>query len=178
MAYAYLAEQSFAEQKRLTQQTLDSHLQDYWLDKARMNLGVSFDLDGKESQALVESARDSIAVLDRQRKQASNALESLVGQPLGDLPAPQSLLNKNIVNDVPVGLPSDLLNLRPDIRIAEQHLRSANANIGAARAAFFPSISMTASVGTSSPSKQFILIRKPDLVICATTNTANFRRRA
>jgi multidrug efflux system outer membrane protein len=69
---------------------------------------------------------------------------------LTDLPEPQPLSAQNIVTELPPGLPSDLLTHRPDIRAAEQRLKSANANIGAARAAFFPRISLTAGVGTAS----------------------------
>ena len=80
-----------------------------------------------------------------------NALVLLVGQPLpDDLPAPLPLDSQQIAVDVPAGLPSDLLLRRPDIRASEQQLAAANANIGAARAAFFPHISLTASFGTAS----------------------------
>ncbi|WP_211460723.1 efflux transporter outer membrane subunit [Collimonas silvisoli] len=152
VAQAYLTEQSFAEQQRLAQQTLDSRLDDYKLDKMRFDVGASSELDLRNSETLVQSARVSLATLVRQRGQATNALTLLVGKPLGDLPAPQSLSDEQIVTDIPAGLPSDLLTRRPDIREAEQQLRSANANIGAARAAFFPTISLTAGIGNASTS--------------------------
>ncbi|MFX7768559.1 TolC family protein, partial [Acinetobacter baumannii] len=75
-----------------------------------------------------------------QRAQAENALTLLVGKKVGDLPPAQLLSDEKIVTDIPAGLPSDLLTNRPDIRSAEQSLLAANANIGAARAAFFPRI--------------------------------------
>jgi len=152
VAQAYLTEQSYAEQERLAQQTLDSRLDDYKLDKMRFDVGASSELDLRNSETLVQGARVSLAVLVRQRAQATNALVLLVGKPLGDLPAPQTLSDEKIVTDIPAGLPSDLLIRRPDIREAEQQLRSANANIGAARAAFFPTISLTAGIGNSSTS--------------------------
>jgi multidrug efflux system outer membrane protein len=152
VAQAYLAEQSFAEQQRLAQQTLDSRLDDYQRDKLRFDVGASSELDLRNSETLVQAARVSLTTLARQRGQATNALELLVGKPLGELPAPQSLSDEQIVTDIPAGLPSDLLTRRPDIREAEQQLRSANANIGAARAAFFPTISLTAGIGNSSTS--------------------------
>jgi len=74
----------------------------------------------------------------------------LAGKPLADLPEAKPLSDQNIVTELPAGLPSDLLTRRPDIRAAEQRLKSANANIGAARAAFFPRISLTAGIGTAS----------------------------
>jgi multidrug efflux system outer membrane protein len=152
VAQAYLTEQSYAEQQRLAQQTLDSRLDDYKLDKMRFDVGASSELDLRNSETLVQSARVSLATLVRQRGQATNALVLLFGKPLGDLPAPQSLSDEQIVTEIPAGLPSDLLNRRPDIREAEQQLRSANANIGAARAAFFPTISLTAGIGNASTS--------------------------
>ena len=98
----------------------------------------------------MQTARASELAAMRQRAQAMNALTLLVGQPLKDLPPAQPLSAQNILTDIPAGLPSDLLTQRPDIRSAEQTLLSANANIGAARAAFFPRISLTAGLGTSS----------------------------
>jgi len=88
----------------------------------------------------------------RQRAQAENALTLLVGKPLTELPPGQDLSLQHIVTDIPAGLPSELLTRRPDIRAAEQTLLAANANIGAARAAFFPSITLTGSYGSVSGS--------------------------
>ncbi|QRX81027.1 efflux transporter outer membrane subunit [Glaciimonas sp. PAMC28666] len=152
VAQAYLAERSYAEQQELAQQTLNSRLQDYKLAKMRFEVGASSALDLRVSETLVQSARVSFATLARQKGQATNALTLLVGKPLTDLPAPQTLESQQIVTDIPAGLPSDLLIRRPDIRSAEQQLRAANANIGAARAAFFPQISLTAGIGNASSS--------------------------
>jgi multidrug efflux system outer membrane protein len=89
----------------------------------------------------------------RGRAQAQNALVLLVGGPLpADLPPPVRLGAQPILADIPEGLPSDLLTRRPDILQAESILRSENANIGAARAAFFPSISLTGNLGSASAS--------------------------
>ncbi|WP_157654012.1 efflux transporter outer membrane subunit, partial [Burkholderia ubonensis] len=88
----------------------------------------------------------------RARAQAVNALVLLIGQPLpDDLPPGLPLDAQNFLTDIPAGLPSDLLTRRPDIMEAEQNLLAANANIGAARAAFFPRISLTGAFGTASP---------------------------
>jgi multidrug efflux system outer membrane protein len=150
VAEAYLAERSFAEQLTIAQQTLDSRQSDYTLAQKRFDVGVDSSLDLSLSSTLVQSARTSLATLKRQRAQADNALTLLVGTRIADLPAGQTLSDQNIVADIPAGLPSDLLTRRPDIRAAEQRLLASNANIGAARAAFFPRISLTAAFGTVS----------------------------
>jgi multidrug efflux system outer membrane protein len=87
----------------------------------------------------------------RQRALDENALVLLIGQPLpADLPPPLSIGEQRLAADLPAGLPSEVLTRRPDVRQAEQQLIAANANIGAARAAFFPRISLTGSVGSAS----------------------------
>jgi outer membrane protein, multidrug efflux system len=150
VAKAYLAERSFAEQYDLARKTMESRESAYKIAKQRFDVGASSALDLRQNEVLVQSARVSLLTLARQRAQATNALTLLVGKPLSDLPAEQSLSAQNIVTDIPAGLPSDLLARRPDIRAAEQRLKATNANIGAARAAFFPRISLTAGVGTAS----------------------------
>lgn len=150
VAKAYLAERAFAEQYALAQKTLEGRQTAYKLAQQRFDVGASSALDLRSSETLVLSARVALSTLARQRAQAQNALTLLAGKPLADLPPPQALSAQNIVTDIPAGLPSDLLANRPDIRAAEQRLKAANANIGAARAAFFPRISLTAGVGTAS----------------------------
>lgn len=150
VATTYLAERAYAEQLELAQRTLESRATAYDLSKQRFEVGASSALDLRQDEALLQSARVAQLTLARQRAQAVNALTLLVGQPLTDLPPAQPLSAQNIVTELPAGLPSDLLTQRPDIRSAEQSLLAANANIGAARAAFFPSISLTAGVGTAS----------------------------
>ncbi len=155
VAKAYLAERSFAEQYDLARDTLKARESTYDLAKQRFNVGATSALDLRDNESLVAQARVSAAELARQRAQAQNALEVLVGKPIGSiegLPDPMRLSDERIISDIPSGLPSDLLEQRPDIRQAEQQLLSANANIGAARAAFFPRITLTASAGTISPS--------------------------
>jgi len=152
VAQAYLAERSYAEQLKLAQQTLEGRQSDLKLGKKRFDVGASSSLDLRLTETLVQSARVSVATLVRQRAQAENALTLLVGKNVHDLPVGQDLSLQNIVTDIPAGLPSDLLTRRPDIRQAEQTLIGANANIGAARAAFFPQISLTGSYGSASAS--------------------------
>jgi outer membrane protein, multidrug efflux system len=150
VAKAYLAERAFSEQYELARKTLESRANAYKLAKQRFEVGASSALDLRQNEVLVQSARASLATLTRQRAQAANALTLLAGKPLTDLPAASVLSEQNIVTEIPAGVPSDLLERRPDIRAAEQRLQAANANIGAARAAFFPRISLTASTGTAS----------------------------
>jgi len=149
VAQAYLSERALAEQLELAQKTLEGRQTAYRLAQKRFEVGASSALDLQLADSLVQSARVSAATLARQRAQAENALVLLVGAPLEPAAAP-TLSEQQIVTDIPAGLPSDLLARRPDIRAAEQRLRGANANIGAARAAFFPRISLTASLGSAS----------------------------
>jgi multidrug efflux system outer membrane protein len=155
VANAYLSLLADQESLAITQQTLDSREASLKLSQLRFDNGVSSELDLRQSQSLVEAARVSLAQLQRQRALGENALSLLLGQPLTTdlavvLPTGQGLADRPVMADVPAGLPSDLLALRPDIRQAEQQLLAANANIGAARAAFFPRISLTASAGSAS----------------------------
>jgi multidrug efflux system outer membrane protein len=150
VAQAYLAERSYAEQLLLAEQTLKSREDNIQLAQKRLDVGASSALDFRLTQTLVESARVAKAQLERQRAQAENALTLLVGKKVGGLPPAQLLSDEKIVTDIPAGLPSDLLANRPDIRSAEQTLIGANANIGAARAAFFPKITLTGNLGSAS----------------------------
>ena len=113
--------------------------------------GIVSELDVAQAQSLVEGARVALQVLRRQRMQNENALVLLVGRPVTlDLAPDASLMAVTIGPELPAGLPSELLLNRPDIRQSEQLLRSANANIGAARAAFYPRITLTGSAGVAS----------------------------
>ena len=132
---------------RQTQTTRDDSLR---LTQLRFDNGAASALDLRQAQSLAATARASLAQQERARALDVNALNLLVGEAV-----PAELLQvaepeAAVLADVPAGLPSDLLTRRADIRQAEQALIAANANIGAARAAFFPRISLTASVGTAS----------------------------
>lgn len=152
VAKAALAERAYAEQQSLAQKTLGGREAAYKLVKQRFDAGASSALDLRLNETLVLAARVALVTLTRQRAQAMNGLTLLVGKQPTDLPEGQALTAQNIVADLPAGLPSDLLTRRPDIRAAEQRLKAANANIGAARAAFFPRISLTAGIGIASDS--------------------------
>jgi multidrug efflux system outer membrane protein len=151
VANQYLAERELNEQLKMTRQTLDAVQNSYDLVKASYDAGVGSELDLRSAEAQVETAKADAANFEQQRDQAQHALAFLVGEPLpADLPKPQPLNTEHLLTDLPPGLPSDLLQRRPDILEAEHQLKAANANIGAARAAFFPTISITADAGTSS----------------------------
>jgi multidrug efflux system outer membrane protein len=150
VAKAYLAERALAEQQDLARRTFEARETAYKLAKQRFDVGASSALDLRENETLVQSARASLAALTRERARVVNALTLLVGKPLNDLPPAQEFSTQSIVTDIPAGIPSQLLERRPDIRSAERRLQATNANIGAARAAFFPRISLTAGIGTAS----------------------------
>ena len=158
VAQAYYTERSYAEQQSLAEQTYQARKRTYQLTQQRAEVGASSLLDLRSNETLMETARAAALTLARQRAQAENALTLLVGQPSTAQAAHDSKLPSDAQLDamsaLPAGLPSDLLERRPDIRAAEQRLQAANANIGAARAAFFPRISLTAGLGSSSPSLQ------------------------
>ncbi|MBT9485902.1 MAG: efflux transporter outer membrane subunit [Rubrivivax sp.] len=120
------------------------------LVRIKFDGGAAGEPELRATESLVAGARATALALERQRAQHLNALVLLVGSPLpADLPAPRVLAQHRFA-DLPAGLPSDVLLQRPDVRQAEQSLIAANANIGAARAAFFPRISLTASTGAAS----------------------------
>ncbi|WP_399679209.1 efflux transporter outer membrane subunit [Xenophilus sp.] len=137
----------------ITRQTLATREDTLKLTKLRFDNGVASDLDYQAANSLAESARATYAQQQRLRRQDENALALLLGAPVpaGALAGLEGgLRSLTPMPDVPAGLPSDLLAERPDIRAAEQQLVAANANIGAARAAFFPRVALTTSVGTVS----------------------------
>jgi outer membrane protein, multidrug efflux system len=151
VANAYLAVLSDDDLLRVTRETLVTREESTRLTKLRFDNGASSELDYRQAESLLENARATLAQALRQLSLDQNALQLLVGSPLpADLPAGLVLGQQQIPGDLPAGLPSDLLMRRPDVRAAEQQLLAANANIGAARAAFFPRISLTADFGTAS----------------------------
>ncbi|MFC3124901.1 efflux transporter outer membrane subunit [Pseudoroseomonas globiformis] len=150
VADAYLAVLADRELLELTRQTLSSQEESLRLTRAQTQGGTATDLTLRQAQTAVETARANLALYTRQLAQDSNALAELIGQPLpADLPVARSLDSRLMLADVPAGLSSEVLLRRPDVLSAERQLLAANANIGAARAAFFPSISLTGSYGTS-----------------------------
>jgi multidrug efflux system outer membrane protein len=139
------------EQLRLASQTVDAQASSYALSRAMFNQGAATRLALREAETTVDTAKASVAQYIRQVAQDDNALILAVGAPIpDDLPAGRDLVNQGIMANLPAGVPSSLLTQRPDIMAAEHTLLASNAQIGAARAAFFPSISLTASGGVES----------------------------
>ncbi len=153
VADAYLTLLSDRALLKLTEQTLASQQESFRLTQATTTGGTATALTLRQAQTSVETARANLAQYTRQVAQDENALALLLGQAVPtDLPADATLSPALMMPDVPAGLSSDLLLRRPDVLAAEHTLKGANADIGAARAAFFPSISLTGSYGTAGAS--------------------------
>lgn len=151
VADQYLTMLAADELLAVTRHTLDTAQQSYELTLLQFEAGTGTELSVSQAQTVVEQARANHAAQVRSRAQAENALVLLLGQPLpDDLPSGVPFNSQAFLADIPAGLPSDLLTRRPDIIEAEANLRAAYANIGAARAAFFPTISLTSTLGTAS----------------------------
>ena len=151
VATVYLSQLSDDAQIALTRQTLASREDSLRLTKLRFDNGASSELDYRQAESLVETARAALAQQLRQRALDDNALQLLVGRSLPPgLPAGRTLAETTLTPRLEAGLPSELLLRRPEIRQAELTLRGADANIGAARAAFFPRITLTGSIGVVS----------------------------
>lgn len=151
VANAYLTWQADKELLKLTQETLGAYEESYKLTSRSNEVGVASALDLAQSRTSVENARAQQAKYTRQVAQDENSLVLLLGTGIPANLQTAKPLSDDLLSEVPAGLPSDLLQRRPDILQAEYNLKAANANIGAARAAFFPSISLTANAGSLSP---------------------------
>ncbi len=150
VANAYLAFAADRENLQLAASTLEAQEITYKLIRKRADVGLSSDLDLRRAQSQVEAARVDIARYTQVVAQDENALNLLVGAPLAQELMPPDLGGISPVKEISPGLSSEVLLHRPDVLAAEHQLKATNANIGAARAAFFPRISLTAAVGTAS----------------------------
>jgi outer membrane protein, multidrug efflux system len=151
VANAYLTLLGDRKQLVLTEKTLATRQKSYELIERRLELGMSNELDRAQARTTVEAARANQARYIRLVEQDINALQLLVATPIARAATTIDLDGMQLVQDMPVGLPSEVLLRRPDIMQAEHALKAANANIGMARAAFFPRISLTALAGFASP---------------------------
>ena len=136
---------------KLAEQTLKAQLESYNLNKKRFDVGIDSELPVRQAQISVETARNDVANYKTQVAQAQNLLNLLVGQPVPANLLPAQRITRITSNTaIGAGLPSDLLVNRPDVRAAEYRLSAAGANIAAARARLFPTISLTGSAGYAS----------------------------
>ncbi|MFZ2447426.1 MAG: efflux transporter outer membrane subunit [Syntrophobacteraceae bacterium] len=150
VAGAYLTLAADRENLKLSQSTLEAQQAAYNVIKRRHEVGLAPELDLRQVQTRVDTARVDVARFTQLVAQDENALDLLVGSPVPEALAPETLTVIAQLPDVSPGLSSELLLRRPDILQAEASLKAANANIGAARAAFFPRISLTSAIGTAS----------------------------
>lgn len=134
----------------LTRGTLEAYEASLDLIRQRFAAGAASELELRQAQGAVNSARAEEAQFVRRVAQDANGLQVLIGSPLPEWAAADVPLDADLLAELPVGLPASVLQRRPDVLAAEHRLRSANASIGAARAAFFPAITLTAGAGTAS----------------------------
>ncbi|QYF87397.1 efflux transporter outer membrane subunit [Brevundimonas sp. PAMC22021] len=152
LADAYLTGRELEERRRLALDAIASRERSLYLARRLFEEGEGSDLEVQQEIALLTDAQSQLADIDNQSAAAANLLQLLVGAPPSpDLPGGLPLDDQRIVETVSAGLPSELLLARPDILEAEQTLRASEANVAAARAALFPTISLTAALGFASP---------------------------
>jgi multidrug efflux system outer membrane protein len=147
VAGAYFSLRELDYQLEISQNTLATRQESLDLIKNRQAGGVATLLDLRQGEQLVYTASETIPTLQQQIEQTENLISLLLGRNPGGIVRGRSLTEQEMPPDVPAGLPSALLERRPDIRAAEQTLIAANAEIGVAKAAYFPQISLTGFLG-------------------------------
>jgi multidrug efflux system outer membrane protein len=150
VASAYFQLRSLDLQLEISKRTLNSRQESLRLTRILADGGSTSLLDVRQAEQLVFTASAEIPLLEQQIEQQENFLSILLGQNPGDIPRGQTLTQQRQFPDVPAGLPSSLLERRPDIQQAEAQLVAANAEIGVARAAYFPQISLSGAGGFQS----------------------------
>ncbi len=150
VATAYFNLRELDYELDISTSTLSTRKDSYQLTVQRQTGGVATQLDLRQAEQLVETAAETVPYLQQQIEQTENQISLLLGQNPGPITRGKSLIDQELPPEVPAGLPSALLERRPDIRAAEQSLIAANAEIGVAKAAYFPQISMTALLGGQS----------------------------
>jgi multidrug efflux system outer membrane protein len=150
VANTYLTLAADREALKLVTSTLETQEDSYKLIRKRYDVGLSSELDLRRAQSQMDAAKGDVARYAQLATQDENALNLLVGSPIPPLLLPAELASVRAPQEISSGLSSELLLRRPDVLAAEHQLKAANANIGAARAAFFPRISLTTAIGTAS----------------------------
>jgi multidrug efflux system outer membrane protein len=150
VAGAYFTLRELDSELEIAQRTLASRQKSLRLTQLRLDSGVSTRLDVRQAENLLYTAAATIPLVERQMVQTENAISLLLAQPPGDILRGRALTEQPVPPEIPAGLPSALLERRPDIRASEEGLISANAQIGAAKALYFPRISITGLLGIES----------------------------
>ena len=155
VAQSYFALRAFDEQTRLAETTLATRQENVRLQKRRLEAGVIGQLDFSQAESEAAAMLAALQTARQNRSNAESALAALLGRKPGDILRPtlargETLGSLYARQAVPANLPADLISRRPDIVAAEQNLIAANADIGQARSAYFPKISITAAVGQQS----------------------------
>ena len=151
VATEYLTQLRLLKAKAIANQTLEAVQESYHLIKRRFQAGAASELELRTAEGQVQTVRVNSANFLQLLAESENALVLLVGQPLpDDLPSGKPFQQQHLLTDLPAEVPAEVLQRRPDILAAEHTLQAANADIGAARAAFFPRILLTGSAGTAS----------------------------
>jgi len=151
VATAYFQLREFDLELEVSKRTFGSRSESLKLTQTLEEHGLSSLLDVRQSEQLVYTAAEEVPDFERQIAQQENALSILLGKNPGGIPRGLKLTEQPHAPEVPAGLSSSLLERRPDIRLAEQNLIAANAQIGVARSAYFPQISLTGSAGFETP---------------------------
>lgn len=153
VANAWLTLAADKERLALARSTFESRQKSYELIRRTFEVGVGSALDVRQAESLMENSRADVARYTAQEAKDANALALIAGTAVSPDLLPVKLSDTiSAITEVPAGVPSEVLTRRPDVLQAERALRAANANIGAARAAFFPSITLTAGAGIASDS--------------------------
>jgi multidrug efflux system outer membrane protein len=150
VATAYFQLRALDAELEIAKRTLRSRQQSLQLTQVLETHGSASDLDVSQSEQLVYTASETIPDLERQIQQQENLLSILLGENPGSIPRGRALTEQPVPDSVPAGLPSELLERRPDVLEAEANMMAANAQIGVAKAAFFPSIALTGTGGLES----------------------------
>jgi outer membrane protein, multidrug efflux system len=150
VATAYLTLRELDYNLDISKRTLQTREESLGLTKSRQTGGVSTLLDLRQAEQLVDTAAQTIPGIEQQMEQTENRITLLLGESPGNVARGHGLTEQDLPPQVPAGLPSELLERRPDIRAAEQALVAANAEIGVAKAAYFPQVSLSGFLGGQS----------------------------
>jgi outer membrane protein, multidrug efflux system len=150
VATSYLTLRELDYELEISQRTLQTREESLNLTKSRQSGGVATLLDLRQAEQLVDTAAQTIPVIEQQIEQTENQIRLLLGESPAGVTRGRGLTEQDLPPEVPAGLPSALLERRPDIRAAEQNLVAANANIGVAKAAYFPQLSLSGTLGGQS----------------------------